>query len=260
MTYSFDGDTAKVVGVQNAVVLQHVAFWVRLNETNQSNEVNGKHWTYNSVKGFSDYFSFLTERQIRHSLDTLVSDGYLEVGVFNKNPYDRTRWFTLTDKARELLKYGQHELPDVSSPNYKKCQMATTKSVEPIPDNIPDINQINTIPPLSNTLSNERLLERPPEGALPQKSAQRKFVPPKLEEVADYCRERGNAVNASQFVDYYTSVGWKVGKQSMKDWKAAVRTWERRDASSASSKAKEKETYRAPVFVGYDEEGRGIYE
>lgn len=250
MTYSFDGNTAKVVGVQNAVVLQHVAFWVRLNETNHSNEVNGKHWTYNSVKGFSDYFSFLTERQIRHSLDTLVSDGYLEVGVFNKNPYDRTRWFTLTDKARELLKYGQHELLDVSSPNYKKCQMATTKSVEPIPDNIPDIDQINT--PLSK--------ERPPEGDPTPKRERKRFTPPKLEEVEAYCRERKNCIDASKFIDYYESVGWKVGKQPMKDWKAAVRTWERRDASNASSQAKKEETYRAPVFVGYDEEGRGIYK
>lgn len=250
MTYSFDGNTAKVVGVQNAVVLQHVAFWVRLNETNQSNEVNGKHWTYNSVKGFSDYFSFLTERQIRHSLDTLVSDGYLEVGVFNKNPYDRTRWFTLTDKARELLKYGQHELLDVSIPNYKKCQMATTKSVEPIPDNIPDIDQINT--PLSK--------ERPPKGEPTPKRERKRFTPPKLEEIEAYCRERKNSVDASRFLDYYEAVGWKVGKQPMKDWKAAVRTWERRDASNASSQAKKEETYRAPVFVGYDEEGRGIYK
>lgn len=105
-------------------------------------------------------------------------------------------------------------------------------TVNPVQINTDEINtdSSNYLPPLSNTLSNERLLERPPEGAPPQKS--RKFVPPKLEEVENYCRERGNAVDASQFVDYYVSVGWKVGKQSMKDWKAAVRTWERRDGAN----------------------------
>lgn len=56
-----------------------------------------------------------------------------------------------------------------------------------------------------------------------------RFTPPSVEEVAAYCKERGNQVEAQHFVDFYTSKGWKVGNQPMKDWKAAVRTWERRD-------------------------------
>lgn len=56
----------------------------------------------------------------------------------------------------------------------------------------------------------------------------KRFVPPTLEEVEQYCFERGNHVSASRFVDYYDSVGWSIGKgKPMKDWKAAVRTWER---------------------------------
>ena len=54
-----------------------------------------------------------------------------------------------------------------------------------------------------------------------------RFTPPTVDEVRDYCRERGNTVDAGRFVDYYTANGWKVGKNPMKDWKAAVRTWER---------------------------------
>ena len=54
-----------------------------------------------------------------------------------------------------------------------------------------------------------------------------RFVPPTEEEVALYCVERRNHVNAQKFVDYYSSNGWKVGRNPMKDWKAAVRTWER---------------------------------
>lgn len=52
---------------------------------------------------------------------------------------------------------------------------------------------------------------------------------PTVEEVAAYCRERGNRVDAERFVDFYASKGWKVGNQPMKDWKACVRTWERRE-------------------------------
>lgn len=58
------------------------------------------------------------------------------------------------------------------------------------------------------------------------RKAASRFTPPTVEEVQAYCDERGNAVNATRFVNYYESNGWKVGRNSMKDWKAAVRTWE----------------------------------
>ncbi len=54
------------------------------------------------------------------------------------------------------------------------------------------------------------------------------FVPPSLEEVSAYCQERQNGINPEQFISYYQSKGWKVGKHKMVDWKAAVRTWEKR--------------------------------
>lgn len=61
----------------------------------------------------------------------------------------------------------------------------------------------------------------------PANVSNKRFKPPTLEEVQAYCDERGNSVDAARFIDYYTANGWKVGKNSMKDWKAAVRTWER---------------------------------
>lgn len=65
----------------------------------------------------------------------------------------------------------------------------------------------------------------PPNGVKDNAHAHR----PTVEEVAAYCRERGNSVDAERFVDFYASKGWKVGNQPMKDWKACVRTWERRE-------------------------------
>lgn len=64
------------------------------------------------------------------------------------------------------------------------------------------------------------------EGKDIKKTAKR-FSPPTLEEVKAYCLERNNNVDAERFIDYYTSNGWFVGKNKMKDWKAAVRTWEK---------------------------------
>ena len=55
------------------------------------------------------------------------------------------------------------------------------------------------------------------------------FSPPTVEQVQAYCTEKGYGVDAERFVDYYTSNGWMVGKNHMKDWKAAVRTWSRKE-------------------------------
>lgn len=55
----------------------------------------------------------------------------------------------------------------------------------------------------------------------------RRFAPPALQEVLEYCAQRKNFVDPHRFIDHYTSNGWKVGKNQMKDWKAAVRTWEK---------------------------------
>ena len=65
----------------------------------------------------------------------------------------------------------------------------------------------------------------------------KRFSRPTVEEVADYCRERGNQVDAQRFVDYYTANGWRVGKNPMKDWKAAVRTWEQQESASSAPAA-----------------------
>ena len=60
------------------------------------------------------------------------------------------------------------------------------------------------------------------------KPKNKRFKPPTVEEVAAYIREKGYRINAEQFIDYYESNGWMVGKSHMKDWKATVRNWERR--------------------------------
>lgn len=59
--------------------------------------------------------------------------------------------------------------------------------------------------------------------------ARSRFSPPTPEEVREYCAEKGYTLDAERFVDYYISNGWMVGKNRMKDWKAAVRTWSRKE-------------------------------
>ena len=79
-------------------------------------------------------------------------------------------------------------------------------------------------------------------------STQKRFIKPSLDEVKAYCQERENNIDAEHFIDYYESNGWKVGgKSAMKDWKAAVRNWERRRTDTNST-----ETYHTPTADEYD--------
>lgn len=84
--------------------------------------------------------------------------------------------------------------------------------------------------------------------APPKEKTVKRFFPPSVEEVKRYCVERGNNIDAAKFVDYYTANGWKVGKNPMKDWKAAVRTWERNNSSGSSVSNKPRDDSLDNIF------------
>lgn len=79
----------------------------------------------------------------------------------------------------------------------------------------------------------------------------RRFTKPTIEEVAEYCRERGNRINAQSFVDFYESKGWKVGSSPMKDWKSCVRTWEQRDKEKNQPKKEINNADRYRITEGF---------
>jgi hypothetical protein len=102
----------------------------------------------------------------------------------------------------------------------QKCSGGTHKNVDtPLYKNV-DHNSTSI-----NTTSNN-------------KSRAKRFSPPSLDEVKQYCEERNNEIDPEYFIDFYTSKNWMIGKNKMKDWKAAVRTWEKKEKSFAK---KEKE-------------------
>lgn len=72
---------------------------------------------------------------------------------------------------------------------------------------------------------------------LENKPVYTRFVKPTLEEVQAYCRERNKGVDAEKWYNHYSAIGWKVGKNPMKDWKAAVRTWERSGDNGGARRA-----------------------
>lgn len=92
-----------------------------------------------------------------------------------------------------------------------------------IPTGIPSIYTNSNTNTYNNSLS---LKEEVNSLNTHNSNRSKKFIKPTIEEIKDYCIYRKNNVNAERFFNYYESNGWKVGKNPMKDWKAAVRTWE----------------------------------
>lgn len=80
------------------------------------------------------------------------------------------------------------------------------------------------------------------------------FIPPSVAEVAEYCKERQNGIDAQRFVDYYESRGWMLGKTRMKDWRAAVRTWERGSDKGVITDATAEDAARQVAHYGFDED------
>ena len=71
---------------------------------------------------------------------------------------------------------------------------------------------------------------------------QRNIIPPDIEWVKAYCRERNNNVDPEKFFDFYTSKNWMIGKTKMKDWEASIRTWERDDRRQTKKPEKSYDT------------------
>ena len=137
----------------------------------------------------------LSEQTVRTSLNRLKSTNEITIASTNK--------FSVIT----IVNYGKFQ--DVP-------EMPTSTLTSNLTSGQPATNQ---------QLTTNEQEEQSNKGIKPRK----RFTPPTVDEVAAYCRERGNAVDAQRFVDFYASKGWKVGSSGMKDWRAAVRNWERQD-------------------------------
>ncbi|MCQ2053350.1 MAG: helix-turn-helix domain-containing protein [archaeon] len=90
---------------------------------------------------------------------------------------------------------------------------------------VPVVQELSSDNNIDNNIDN--IIDNNVIGASAKKRTPKKpFIKPSLEEVQAYCTEKHYSVNPQRFIDYYDSNGWKVGKNPMKDWKAAVRTWQ----------------------------------
>ena len=106
--------------------------------------------------------------------------------------------------------------------------------------NLEEILEKST-PEIEIELEREIKIEKEIDSSASTTTKRKRFEKPTLSEIKAYCIERGNKVDAQHFFDYYESNGWRVGKNSMKNWQAAVRTWERSEYRKPNSKKNSKE-------------------
>jgi len=207
----FDEEVAKNIGTDSAIILQNIEFWQQKNQANNKNFYDGRYWTYNSVSAYEQLFSWLSIKQIRTCLSKLEKCGYLVTGNYNTSHYDRTKWYSSV-RVHSTCPSEQIDLP--------KSANETAQMGEPIPYNKPYNNTDN-------------------------KRKTKVFQKPSVKEIRDYCLERKNNVDAENFFDFYESKDWMVGKNKMKNWKASVRTWERKSNNQVNQPQQEKPTRSA---------------
>lgn len=130
MYYSFNSEIAEVYGVDEAIFLNNMLFWVSKNKANNQNYHDGYYWTYNSQKALAELFPFWNEDKIRRIIKKLKDQGVLLVGNYNKLAYDRTGWYSINE-----------DLINGRKPHPAKMRNGKDENAGTIPDINPDIKE-----------------------------------------------------------------------------------------------------------------------
>jgi len=139
MEYSFDIDIAKQYGINEAIMIKNFQYWINKNKSNNTNNHDGRTWTYNSVEAYTQLFPFWNYNQIKRILKSLINQGVLLTGNYNKAKYDRTKWYAFVEEQTFV---------NIEQSISKKEQMQITKVTNAKDKNnltIPNVNS-NTKP------------------------------------------------------------------------------------------------------------------
>ena len=131
MIHVFDTDVAERYGVNAAIILQNICYWIKQNEANGTNYFDGNYWTFNSNRAYQELFPYMSKRQIETAFKKLIEDGVLITGNYNKLAYDRTLWYALTQKGKCISHFGEMEIPEKANGFHQNG--------EPIPDINPNV-------------------------------------------------------------------------------------------------------------------------
>lgn len=97
-SHSFDVGIAKELGLNSAIVFNHIVYWLKVNASKGTNIHDGKIWMYETQKEIADFLEYLTFEEVKKSIVKLLDSGILIKGNYNKNPFDKTAWYTVADQ------------------------------------------------------------------------------------------------------------------------------------------------------------------
>lgn len=123
----FNVAVATKYGINAAILLENIAFWIEKNEANGVNFFDGRYWTYNSIKAFCEMFPYMSPKTIRTTLKKLEDEGLIITGNYNQSSYDRTTWYAFTEKGKSICPKGKMDLPEMEN--------GLSQKGKPIPDN-----------------------------------------------------------------------------------------------------------------------------
>ncbi len=166
MEYGFNTELAKKIGLNESIMIRHFQYWIDKNKANKKNCYDGKYWTYNSIAAFCDIFPFWTKDQIRYTLKKLTDKNILITGNFNKNPYDKTLWYSLNDDViAKLLQSDSENLPNANSKSASSNCENSIVDVGNLPNRIVNFHEpiplVNTnVKPFEKTHTHDSACEK----------------------------------------------------------------------------------------------------
>lgn len=144
MIHNFDTNIAEKYGINAAIILQNMYYWIEKNRANEKHFHDGYYWTYNSLKAFEELFPYMSNKQIRGALEKLEEEGIIVCGNYNNSTYDRTKWYAITEAGYELFEEGKCIVPK-GQMDYPEKANGLSQKGEPIPNNKPDNKTNNNI-------------------------------------------------------------------------------------------------------------------
>lgn len=118
MFLSFNSRVAEIVGCTAAVVFENIAFWILRNELNNRNFKDGKYWTYNSCRSFSEHFTCFSPKQIFNALNKLIEANLIVAENYNAVQSDRTKWYTIGEAGIQFYEESYKARKSILSSNY----------------------------------------------------------------------------------------------------------------------------------------------
>ena len=102
----FNPELAECYGVHEAIMLNHLIYWIAYNSMTGKNYHEGRFWTFNPIREFAIQLPYFNENKITRIIKSLINQGVIITGNYNKHRYDQTRWYALKNEQHFLTKYN----------------------------------------------------------------------------------------------------------------------------------------------------------